>query len=181
MSLSQQVAEVWPRVKDQARVEDFEPIRDALLEFTARGMFTQVMQREHHHRCYRKWQEIFQIKELYEEVRDEVREMHDFLRMKRAEETLRLAEDREERETRIEKRLKYLGLIFGVPALIIGFLGINLFGITAKEDGVSIWRALLICVGSGAVGGLIMWLAGRVRRKTGDETNQGNQDNGLSV
>jgi hypothetical protein len=174
MSLSQQVADVWPKVKDEAKVEDFEPIRDALLEFTARGMFTQVMQREHHHRCYRKWQEIFQIKELYEEVRDEVREMHDFLRMKRAEETLRLAEEQKEREKRraeadarreklIDKRLEFLGLVFGVPALIIAFLGINLVGITTKDDGVSIWLALAISVGSGVVGGLIMLLVGRVK------------------
>lgn len=180
MSLSQQVADVWPRVKDKAKVEDFDPIRDALLEFTARGMFTQVMQSEHHHRCYRKWQEIFQIKELYQEVRDEVGEMHDFLRMKRAEETLRLAEEQKERdkkraeadsdrEKRIEKRFKFVGLVFGVPALIIGFLGINLVGITTKDDGLSIWLALAMCVGSGVIGGLVMMLINIVREQKTDQ------------
>jgi hypothetical protein len=176
MSLSQQVAGVWPKVKDQANVEAFEPIRDASLEFAARGMFTQVMQREHHHRCYRKWQETFQIKELYEEVRNEVHEMHDFLQMKRSQQTLRLAEEHQKRlaekaeadaahERRIEWRFKFVGLVFGVPALIIGFLGINLVGITTPNDGISIWKALAFSFGSGIVGGLLMLLIGRGKNK----------------
>jgi hypothetical protein len=186
MSLSQQVAETWPKVRSEAKVKDFEPIRDTLLEFAARGMFTQVMQREHHHRCYRKWQEVFQIKDLYDEVRDEVREMHDFLRMKRAEEILALAEDqrtkleaqaeadaeRERREVarerRIELRFKLITLVFGVPALVIGFLGINLVGITTDAEGVSFWGALLLCMGCTALGGLLMLLINRVRENIGD-------------
>jgi hypothetical protein len=182
MSLSQQVAGVWPKVKDHANVEDFEPIRNALLEFAARGMFTQVMQREHHHRCYRKWQETFQIKELYEEVRNEVREIHDFLLMKRSQQTLRLAEENQQRlaekaeadaahERRIERRFKFVGLVFGVPALIIAFLGINLVGITTHDDGISIWLALAFSFGSGIVGGLLMLLIGRKNRESAKANN----------
>jgi hypothetical protein len=178
MSLSQQVAETWPKVRSLARVEDFEPIRDILLEFAARGMFTQVMQREHHHRCYRKWQEVFQVKDLYDEVREEVREMHDFLRMKRGAELLAVAEERIKadaardrrdaaRDRRIEQRFKIVTLVFGVPALIIGFLGINLVGITSSE-GVSIWGALILCLGSGALGGLSMFLINKVTENKSD-------------
>ncbi|WP_157135567.1 hypothetical protein [Kamptonema sp. PCC 6506] len=36
------------------------------------------MQREHHHRCYRKWQEVFLLEQLYREVNDEVREMQEY-------------------------------------------------------------------------------------------------------
>lgn len=77
MSLSEQVAESW--VKNEAtRLQQFEEIRDRLLWFTARGYFAQVMQREHHHRCYCKWQEVFQLDRLYREVHDEVREMQEY-------------------------------------------------------------------------------------------------------
>jgi hypothetical protein len=77
MSLSEQVAESW--VKDEAtRLQQFDAIRDRLLWFTARGYFAQVMQREHHHRCYCKWQEVFQLDRLYREVHDEVREMQEY-------------------------------------------------------------------------------------------------------
>jgi hypothetical protein len=183
MSLSQQVAGVWPKVKHQSKIEDFEPIRDALLEFAARGMFTQVMQREHHHRCYRKWQETFQIKELYDEVRHEVREMHDFLRMKRAEDTLRLTKENQRKlkekaeadaalEKRIEKRLRFIGFVFGVPTLIIAFLGINLFGVTSQTDGMSIWLALALSVGSGILGSLVMLGIERKKEKHNSRDDQ---------
>jgi len=182
MSLSQQVAGVWPKVKDQARVEAFEPIRDSLLEFAARGMFTQVMQREHHHRCYRKWQETFQIKDLYEEVRHEVREMHDFLQMKRSQETLRLAKEKAEadaaHERRIENRFKFITLVIGLPALTIAFLGINLVGITAN-DGISIGLALALSAGSGIIGGLLVLLVGRERKKQDENRTNLQNDQGI--
>ncbi|MEB3830793.1 hypothetical protein [Phormidium sp. CCY1219] len=77
MSLSEQVAESW--VRDEAtRLQEFDLIRDRLLWFTARGYFAQVMQRKHHHRCYCKWQEVFQLDRLYREVHDEVREMQEY-------------------------------------------------------------------------------------------------------
>jgi hypothetical protein len=94
MSLSQQVSDHWLEADDAARTHAFESIRDTLLEFAARGQFTQIMQRENHHRCYRKWQEVFQLKDLYTEVRDEVREMHDYLQTRRAERIKQLAEER---------------------------------------------------------------------------------------
>jgi len=184
MDLSQQVAEKWLIDEDaqleeqisEARLQAFGEIRQAFLEFSARGYFTQVMQHEHHHKFYRKWQEIFQIKELYEEVRDEVREIHDFLRLNRAEKILRLTEKQQKtmkekaeadaaREKRIEKRLRFVGLVFGLPALIIAFLGINLVGITTRDDGLSIWMALAISIGSGVVGGVIMMLLNIVKGK----------------
>ena len=55
----------------------WEEIRNELLNFTARGYFTQAMQSDHHHRYYRKWQEVFQISQLYAEVRDEIRDLYE--------------------------------------------------------------------------------------------------------
>ncbi|MFB2833001.1 hypothetical protein [Floridanema evergladense] len=83
MMLSEKVAANW-RISDDVATDVehntkvFTNIRNQLLLFTARGYFTQVMQREHYHRCYRKWQEVFQLERLYGELNDEVREMHEY-------------------------------------------------------------------------------------------------------
>jgi hypothetical protein len=142
MSLSQQVSEHWLRGGERERVQAFERIRDALLEFTARGYFSQAMQREHHHQVYRRWQETFQLERLYQEVSDEVREMHEFLQMRQSQ--------------KLEKRLNFLTFVFGIPALLFSFLSINLYRITAKEEGLSIWFASALGV-IALVIGLILW------------------------
>ena len=36
---------------------------------------------------------------------------------------------------------------FGVPALIIGFLGINIPGFTTSGDGLQLWEALALVLG----------------------------------
>jgi hypothetical protein len=156
MSLSQQVSESWLKSKENEKANAFAEIRNTLLQFTARGMFTQVMQREHHHRCYRKWQEIFQIQELYQEVRDEVREMHDYLQMKRTEANLQLAQETQGRAQRLSQTLSWFGVFIGVPALIIGFLGINLVGITSRDDGLRIWTALAVTLTGVTLAGIIL-------------------------
>lgn len=185
MGLSQQVSDNWLMRDDVTRAEAFERIRETLLEFTARGHFTQVMQRDHHHRCYRKWQEVFQVSQLYKEVRDEVREMHDYLQTKRTERIRQLAEEQnreaakqalvqaererasQERARHLEERISLLGIIIGVPALILSFLGINLIDITSKE-GLLLWQAVLISIGGGAVlGAAVLWLVRRERRNKG--------------
>ncbi|MCS3921208.1 hypothetical protein Q2T83_01145 [Fervidibacter sacchari] len=142
MSLSQQVSEHWLRGDEGERAKAFERIRDTLLEFTARGYFSQAMQREHHHRVYQRWQEIFQLERLYQEVSDEVREMHEFLQMRQSK--------------KLEERLNFLTFVIGIPALLFGFLSINLYRITAKEEGLSIWWALSLTVIAFVIG-LIWW------------------------
>ncbi len=83
MGLSEDVAQHWVVGEDveneTEREAAFDRIRDRLLAFTARGYFVQVMQREHHHRYYRQWQEVFQLEKLYAEVSGEVREMVDYV------------------------------------------------------------------------------------------------------
>jgi len=101
--LSQEVSEHWLRGSEKERVKIFEQIRDGLLEFTAQGYFSQVMQRERHHRCYRKWQEVLMVEQLYQEVSDEVREMHEILQSRRSQ--------------RLEERINFLTAFFAVPEL----------------------------------------------------------------
>jgi hypothetical protein len=95
------------------REAQFRRLRDRLLFYAARGQFTQIGQQERLHRAYRHWMQTLQIEELFAEVRDEVREMHEFLasdrdhRLEQAakeeQERLRLR-DREERALADERR-----------------------------------------------------------------------------
>ncbi|MFA0750937.1 MAG: hypothetical protein SLRJCFUN_001340 [Candidatus Fervidibacter sp.] len=143
MGLSREVSEHWLRGGEKERTAIFERIRDRLLEFTARGYFTQVMQREHHHRVYRKWQEVFQLERLYQEVSEEVREMHEYLQARQVH--------------KLERRINALSAFIGIPALVFGFLSINLHGITAKEEGLSLGVALGFAV-LGFLLGFLVWL-----------------------
>jgi hypothetical protein len=142
MKFSADVAKSWPIERSDALKETkFTQLRHDMLVFTARGYFSQVMQRENHHRCYRRWQDIFQVTDLYAEVRDEVLEMHNTLIFEKTAAA-------EARTKALEHSISMLGVFIGVPALVIGFLGINLQGITAQE-GLLWWQAGLIGIGGG--------------------------------
>lgn len=126
LRLTHEVARNWfPRdgsASDGARAQAFARIRDALLAFTAQGYFAQVMQQEHHHRCYRRWQEIFQVARLYEEVGSEVREMHSYLDLRYRQASEEAARKQEESARRVEHRLALITWLLGSPTLIFVFL-----------------------------------------------------------
>lgn len=124
MKLSDDIARHWVTGSganggDDARELAFAEIRDTLLSFTARGYFAQVMQQEHHHRCYRKWQEIFQVERLYKEVSDAVQEMYGFLLMQRTQRLQQLQEAQQERTRRLERLLSAAALLIGLPTLAL--------------------------------------------------------------
>ena len=143
----------------------WEAIRDDLLNFTARGYFTQAMQSDHHHRYYRKWQEVLQIPQLYDEVRDEVRDMYErsTLRLRQRDDERERRE--EKREKRLEERLSLLGLLFAVPALIGCYLGINIRGYTSHEDGLSPIVVMCWLLGGCALAALVYGLWARFRNQ----------------
>jgi hypothetical protein len=160
--LSEEVANNW--VTDDSQIgeittEAFEKTRSKLLAFTARGYFAQVMQGDHHHRCYLKWQETFQIERLYKEVSDEIREMHGFLLM-------RYAQAEEQSSQRLEVIISLLGPVIGMTALTLSFFGMNLQGITTWNDGIRwYWGAGIVGVGV-LLGMLISLLIRRQARRT---------------
>ncbi|OQW99075.1 MAG: hypothetical protein BWK80_63495 [Desulfobacteraceae bacterium IS3] len=154
MMLSEKVAHNWLIKTDKAsavkREDIFEDIRSQMLLFTARGYFAQIMQRDHHHRCYLKWQEIFQTERLYREISDEIREMHEYAMM--------------QQYRRLERRISRLGAFIGIPSLILMYLGINIKGFTipAAAGGLEWWLAALLSFGLGfALSFMIIWLLGR--------------------
>jgi hypothetical protein len=152
MKLSHEVSKNWLRGNEDERMSSFERIRFSMMEFTARGYFIQVVQSEHHHRFYSKWQEVLQIERLYQEVNDEVREMHNDLLLKRSE-----AEERASRS--LEKMVAFFGAAIGIPTLVFTFMGINIYGHTLKTDGLApdfVTGVALCALGVGVVAGLML-------------------------
>ena len=153
-SLSAQVAGGWDHHKSadaettSRREELFYGIRERLFAFTAKGQFVQVMQREHHHRCYLKWQEILQVPQFFEEVSREVREMHDYLLAEQSKRIEQLAKKQEELTKRQERRLDWLAAFFAIPALVLSFL--QTIGV------VPWWQAGACFLGAMALGLLVL-------------------------
>jgi hypothetical protein len=157
MALSDQVARHWLSSGRDEQAEVFARIRGRLLDFTAKALFAQIVQRGHYDRCYQKWLEVFQIERLYREVRDEVADMHGELQQRREERELR------QNETR-NMLLASLGLFLGVPGLIISFLGITLRGVTSG-NGIDAARAALCVLLGLPVAGVLLWLVRKWSRK----------------
>jgi len=76
MDLSEEVAGYEETHDENPQDPVFEHLRNRLMDFTSKGLFQQVMQREHHHRVYRKWRSKLEIADLYKEVSDEIKEIH---------------------------------------------------------------------------------------------------------
>ncbi|MCX7972965.1 MAG: hypothetical protein N3B16_00490, partial [Candidatus Aminicenantes bacterium] len=101
----------------------------------------------HHHRCYLKWHQTFQISQLNNEVRDEVQDMYSYQQE-------RLAKEEEKRDKELEKRINILVLGIGIPSLIFTLLDINIIGLTS--NGISFWKVLLIgLLGSAVLAALV--------------------------
>lgn len=169
MSLSQEVAEHWLGCRDNqfqpSREAVFRRIRDSLLSFTARAHFFQVMQREHHHRCYRKWLEVFQIADMFQEVRSEVQDMHDFLAIQQAEERLSLEREEqkhleeqakleaareraaERRASNLEQLLTGIAAVLGIPTIALTFI--------QAIGGTDFTSAIAVTLASMAVGAFL--------------------------
>ncbi|MGA2587190.1 MAG: hypothetical protein ABSF88_09220 [Candidatus Aminicenantales bacterium] len=109
-NIQEQVAKRWLNTAKGEKACVFERVYEELLEFDARIYFAQVMQREHHHRCYRKCQEIFQIPQLHNELSDEVQRMYERVSFDRAEQ--------------MQRKIDLLTFMIGVPALIFSFLSV---------------------------------------------------------
>jgi len=147
MSLSTQVADSWMTNDERMRLQKFAEIRDRLLLFTARGYFTQVMQREHHHRCYRKLQEVFQLDILYREVNDEVRELHEYAQIRQNQ--------------RLELTIQVVGVAVGAGGIAASSMsGYIQEPVTLKPTGhihpgvLAVTLSLAIA----AIAGLLTWL-----------------------
>lgn len=152
MSLSAQVAESWV-TDDDTRLQHFQEIRDRLLLFTARGYFAQVMQREHHHRCYRQWQEVFQLDILYREVNEEVREMHEYAQIRQNQ--------------RLEKTIQVVGVAVGAGGIAASSMSAYIQQpVTLKPTGTihpGFLAAVLSLAIAAIAGGFTWWILDAVK------------------
>lgn len=132
LHLSELVAEAAGGGRTSAEVaEAFERARRLLHEFTGSLYFAQVMHSEHHHGVYRACQQSWMIGEMYQEVRDEIREIHDFHVLRQA--------------NALQRKVSWAVVLLAVPGLFLSFLGVNWKGFTAAE-GISIqthWEPLV--------------------------------------
>ncbi|MCC3582127.1 MULTISPECIES: hypothetical protein [unclassified Microcoleus] len=155
MMLSSKVALNWLSDSDKdtnsQREHVFEEIRNQLLVFTARGYFAQVMQRQHHHRCYRQWHEVFQIQELYQEVNDEVRDMYEYSLMQQTR--------------RLETTIQVIGVAVGTGGIIASSIANYIqqplsLKPTWKIDTIHpAVLVLLLSVSVGVAAGVVTWLS----------------------
>jgi hypothetical protein len=157
LHLAHDIARHWLPGHESNRYAEFERLYERLLLLQARSRFVQVTQRELTHRSYRRWRTVLQVDELYRDVGDEIRELRAHLLLQRTQRVQELAEQQQLQANRLERRLSQVALLLGVPALVIGFLGINLAGVTAS-DGLSLATAIAL-VGAGIVAAIAVLAA----------------------
>lgn len=188
-NFNEKISKNWLEKNEDERAAAFERIREDFFIFTARGYFVQAMQREHHHRAYLRWQETFQIERFFREVRDSIREMHDYLQTRRTERLKQLTEKQtRQQETAAmqhDRKISLIGVllaaVFGVPTLVIGFLNINLRNLTSKDDeGLFLEEAFWV-VGAAVLIGIGLSLIAYLRYKREQQTAQTNEPNDLSL
>ena len=152
MMLLDQVANNWliEGIGVEERKRSFDRIRNQLFAFTSRGYFAQAMQSENHHRVYAKWQEIFQVERLYQEISDEIHYMSDFLQSERD----RL---RQEYEENLSRTLNAIALFIGVPTIT---LTIVQAGFSEAGWPVTVYTS----AGSVLLGGILYWI---IKRRAG--------------
>jgi hypothetical protein len=144
MMLEDEISTGWALgTDDEQREMVLREVRDRLLMFTAQGHFTQVVQRQHHHRCYRRWQEIFQIDQLYAEVHRAAADMHDYLEAKR--------DSRIQTGVRkVDVRMRQIAFLLAPPSLALSFLN--------AAGWANPWTAVCAILGGIAVG----WIASTI-------------------
>ena len=175
LKFSNQVAQGWRVSSDskddvvQHNLKLFAEIRSQLLMFTAQGYFSQAMQRENHHRCYRKWQEIFLLERLYREVNDEVREMQEYARIqsdRQLQETIQAVNaDEKERDRQLNQTIFIVSFGLGFAAIAASSSGLMTVQSPITVKSPSLTRplhpfslAILLSLGFGLVGIGIGWL-----------------------
>jgi len=94
---------------------------------------------------------IFEVDSFYEEVSQEIKEMYNYLNMCRTNRLNELAEQEQQQTRKLEERISLISVGFGIPLLIMGFLNINIVGVTTQNEGMSFLSAFLVTFCGGAL------------------------------
>ena len=147
LALAERVSDRWLKGDPADRGRAFGELQTQLQYLTARSMASQIFHRNNQHRFYSLTQDALGVRRLYEEVRASINDLSDAVR-------LELSERMEEQSRRFEQRVSVLALLFGVPSLMLAFIGANIEGVTSS-DGVPFPAALALVVVSLLLGAVI--------------------------
>ncbi|MEO8697584.1 MAG: hypothetical protein ABI658_29050 [Acidimicrobiales bacterium] len=147
LGLAERVSDEWLEPDESDRVAAFRAIQDDLHHLMARGMPSELLERDGQQRFYAFAQRELRVPELFGDVRTSVAELNDAVR-------LRFSEALQDRQHRFEQRVSIFALLFGVPSLALAFLGVNIRGVTAP-DAIPLWFALAFLVFAFCLGALI--------------------------
>lgn len=167
--LAKRIAECWAGHDELERRETFRSIFDELLDFTARGHFSQAMQRDHHHRVYSRWYETFHLDRSYANLRRSVRDMLEYSQLIASEADAAIAREDAIRQVQFERRIGRWTLLLAPPAMILALFGVNITGVTSG-DGVGPAALAVAVVTSVGLGTALSILMGRwpLRRPKGE-------------
>ncbi|MGQ9657565.1 MAG: CorA family divalent cation transporter [Fimbriimonadales bacterium] len=161
MYLSDQVSESWLGGDESQQMATYTRILNKLLEFTARGYFAQVMQQEQHHRYYCRWRETLQLETLYQEVSQEVREIHSHLQLRLDQKRV----EQSERLNRVVAGLTYITVGFALPSLFVSFLGANVRTLENWEkNSPEFWWAIVLLATALVSAFFVIWINWLSRR-----------------
>lgn len=156
--LAKRITECWAVEGEADRRRTFRSIFDDLLDFTARGHLSQAMQRDHHHRVYRRWYETLRVGESYDEIRRSMRDMLDYTQLLATEADAEVAKEDSRRQQRFELRLARWTLLLAPPAMVLALLGVNISGFS-DGNGIApttVALSLLLAIAFGAAAAAIL-------------------------
>ena len=153
MALSERTSERWLDDDPGHRLEAFKELQGELHYITARAMASQVTHKNAQHVFYATAQEVLGVRRLYDEVRESINDLSDAVRID-------LSERMEAQARGFEQRVSVLALLFGVPSLVLAFIGANIEGVTSP-DALSFVGAVALVLVSLVLGAVISTLVRR--------------------
>lgn len=147
------------------RAKKLHALRRTLLDFGVRDRKLRVSYYTQRHRFYRSCCEAFELDRFYVEVKDQVSELYGDLLLDQQRST-------ELRTRQLEHRLGLLAALFGISALVLVVLGINLRGITS-EFGLKLGIAVALFLAGWTVGATLLLVMLKRDRGTRDSRRAG--------
>lgn len=119
---------------DATAIAKFRALVQRFLAFSAQGYERQVMQRDHQHQYFETCQRALGVPDLFEDVRALIAAVE--VRLEAGE-----SKRRENHQRRLERGFVFL---LAVPAVVLGFLGMNIDGLTVQKGGLDLTATFVV-------------------------------------
>lgn len=103
------------------RAQKLRLLREHIYDFTSRCYFSQASVSEERDQLYRRWQRVFNVSQMYEELKEEIKEIDDYLAGIAKERELEAKEHELRHEARRTQLFSWISFIF-LPVTIIIYL-----------------------------------------------------------